>query len=116
MAVRSTRLGQASATGGGGGVTATVFTVPADRTYIVKSIRIAQTAGATVALVLMHVLLAGVTSRLVWSGNAPAIGTAGGEEGLFIVCLETDVLRLTVPAGMTLQAYVSGASLAGDPS
>lgn len=124
MAVRSRRLGAASAAGGGGGVTATVFTVAANRLAICKDIRVFVTANtAIVATILrLDVLLAGVTARSVWSSSVaagytgPVFWGAGAGDLPWLVLEETDLLRLTVPAGVTAQCYVSGALLDGDPA
>lgn len=100
-----------------------VFTCPADRTAIVKDLRIfvtANTAAGTTQLQL-DVLLAGVTARSVWRGAVGA-GTVGDFSGSvpatppWIVLQETDVLRFTVPANVTAQCYASGTLLSGDPA
>lgn len=124
MAVRSRRLGAASAAGGGGGVTATVFTCPADRTAIVKDLRVFCTANTAVGStnVQLDVLLSGVTSRTIWRTTVGPASTGvlypvtTGDASPWVVLQETDVLRLTVPAGLTVQCYASGTLLEGDPA
>lgn len=123
MPVRSTRLGAASAAGGGGGTTATVFTVPANRVAIVKDLRVFVTANTSVAGgdLRLDILLSGVTARSVWrrtvgsteTGVMYPLNVADGSP--WIVLLETDTLRLTVPSNVTAQCYASGALLDGDP-
>lgn len=122
--VRTRRLGTASAAGGGGGVTATVFTCPADRTAIVKDLRFYVTANTAVitSILKLDVLLLGVTSRTLWHSSiaaayvGPVYWGAGGGDTPWVVLQETDVLRLTIPAALTAQCYASGALLDGDPA
>lgn len=117
MAVRSTRLGNTSVATAGAGATTVIFTTPTDRTAIVKDVRVAVTAATAFPVVVdLQVLLSSGVNRLVARQSFPAAGTWAYTGEWWIVLLEGDALRVVQPANCTVQTYVSGASLSGDPS
>lgn len=118
MAVRSRRLGHTSVATVGAGATTTIFTVPANRTAIVKDLHIAVTAATTPPVALtVSVLLASSASRRLWA-DAVNVGTREpwAQSEPWIVLEEGDSLQIAQPAACTVQTYCSGALLDGDPS
>lgn len=115
MAVRSARLGQTNAAGGGAGISVNIFTGPTDTTTLVKELRSSLGAGAGPPYVLVwEVSFSGSAFRRVATQSLAAVGSVSKEDCWFVL-KETDVLRVTVPAGATAFAMASGAVLAGDP-
>lgn len=110
MAVRSRRLGDGIGTTTG----ATIFTVPADRTAIVKEVCL-QNGGAVAATVYVAAFPGGgITGYYVALALVPAAGMT--RVPAWFVMHETDVLKVVGPAGNTTAAYVSGTLLLGDPA
>lgn len=125
MPVRSRRLGDTSVATTGGGATTTIFTVPADRTAIVKDIRAWLSAATTPPIKITFVVLRpDATTRSVDAMRADAAAEpfyslpadAKPERGPWIVLHEGDALRVSQPANCTVQTYVSGTLLDGDPA
>lgn len=116
MAVRTRRLGQTNAAGGGAGATVTIFTCPADRTAIVKELRQSLGAGGAPPYALVwEVSFSGGAFRRVARADLTAVGVVVVQEAWFVL-QETDVLRVSVPAGATVFAMASGTLLDGDPA
>lgn len=125
MAVRTRRLGDASVLTAGAGATTTIFTVPADRTAIVKRVRgwLAATTAAFPILVNVLVLKADTTTRTIAQLRADAVGMmylapfdGVSTQEWWDVLHEGDALRFSQPANCTIQMYVSGTLLSGDPA
>jgi hypothetical protein len=116
VSVRTRRLGDSSVATAGSAATTTIFTVPSDRTAIVKDVQLAVTAATAppVALIL-QINKADTTVRRVWT-NSLNVGTFTPWAEPWIVLQEGDSLRVTQPANCTVQTYVSGTLLDGDPA
>lgn len=126
MPVRSRRLGDTSVATAGSGSTYTAFTVPANRTAIVKDPRAWLSASSVGAIWLpVLVLLANGTTRFVMefygasAGHAMSPRTSEVVHDVreqWFVLHEGDALRLAQPAGCEIQTYWNGTLLDGDPA
>lgn len=112
MAVRSTRVVAGSFEVGAGG-SVEVYTVPADRTLIVKDVRGFRTSG-TAALAIAFRTPGGAYADV---GVTPAgLGAFALPAGTWLVALEGDVLEVFGGVGDDFRIAVSGALLSGDPA
>lgn len=99
--------------GGASATTTTIYTVPADRTLILKRWLLHVTAaGAEVRFLLFR---AGV-QIVVFLYASPTLNALGDAPVDDVVLQEGDQLRVFTAAGLTAAVHVSGSLLAGDPT
>lgn len=115
MSVRTRRLGEAIFVTTSTSLSGTIFTVPADRTAIVKELVVSQVAGSVPTTFYCYVDTAGadtlqVAAVTVAANDAPVVLPR------WLVMHEGDQFVFAQSSGRTANVYVSGTLLAGDPS
>lgn len=115
MAVRTRRLAEQIITTTGASGSTSLFTVPTDRTAIVKEIVLSQTAGSLSGLYWFYVDTAGADTLQVAYFGLTANDLPERRE-MWLVMHEGDQLVLAQSSSRTCNVYVSGSLLAGDPS
>lgn len=112
MPVRSRRL--AAGTAPASALTA-IYTVPADRVAIVKNVFLEIATGGA-GVVTLSVGLNGGVGVIVYTTTGPVAGPVPQFWPEWVALNETDQLRISTAAGITVDYWVSGALLDGDPS
>lgn len=111
MAVRSRTLAKGTIVGAS---TTSAYTVPANRTLIVKRCRIYVTVSAAANLRVEW--WDGTTDVIVFLAATPAVGVQPLADIVGDVLEEGHVIRIGVGAGITVKYWLSGALLLGDPA
>lgn len=93
----------------------TIFTVPTDRTAILKSLWV-QNQGANTCAYQLSVVRGATTTRFIDTVGAGLATRANAYFPLWVALVEGDVVKLLADQTNHLNYWLSGALLDGDPT
>lgn len=100
----------------GGPVTLSLYTVPADRTLVLKRFRMYCSTGVAGAVQMLLRPTAASGDTVVGTVTGPVAGNVYAFEVDDLVLSESGVVKLFIPASFVGRYVLSGSLLSGDPA